>query len=481
MVRKPIVKFIVLLFIMLWIYAAVSKLLDYNTSRLQMSQSPFITEFAGILVWIVPMAEVIISGLLIPNRTRIIGLYASLFLMTMFSAYIYVMLNMSYHVPCSCGGILNNLGWEQHLVFNISFVLLAIIAIALHQSILKKILAISLTMLLATGLVLIPAICTIRSGNKDNGFNRSFFKEELKLIAAWEKPENVTEIEGFIQNKIVFKTKIPGIIWMFTMNDPAGSYYATIPFPANERASWSYQYLPEDSSIVIAAGNVPGLYFKKNSEYKFGKLPFTRIVRISPSSFIARGFDSSIKNRDQIFIKENILSGKRIINTAIFPLMNDAGLSTDGTLHFDKSTGWLSYITFYSNNLVVLDTNLNVIYHTSTIDSTRHNRTRIGELRIDDKVKYTNTGPRETVNTDNCVSEGILYNRSLVKADNEERKTFSQNGVIDLYDLRNGRYMGSVYLPYHANEPPLGFKVTDQFMFVLYNSKLIKYKLTRGI
>ena len=131
MIKKIIVRVITLLLMLLWVYSAVSKLLDYNTTVLQFSQSPFITEFAGTLAWAVPGAEIAISVLLFLERTRRMGLYASLFLIAMFSAYIYAMLNMSSYVPCACGGVLSSLGWEEHLVLNLCFLVLSALAITL--------------------------------------------------------------------------------------------------------------------------------------------------------------------------------------------------------------------------------------------------------------------------------------------------------------------------------------------------------------
>lgn len=117
--------------IFLFIYAAISKLFDYQNSQLQLSKSPFITEHASVLVWAVPAMEIFISLLLVFKRTRIVGFYASLFLMTVFTAYIYAMLHYSYYIPCSCGGILSHMDWRTHFWFNVVFVVLSIAGIIL--------------------------------------------------------------------------------------------------------------------------------------------------------------------------------------------------------------------------------------------------------------------------------------------------------------------------------------------------------------
>ena len=120
------------LLIFLFVYAAASKLLDYQKFQVQLGQSPLLTAFAGWVSWIIPALEIIISIMLAFSRFRLFGLYASFCLMVMFTAYIIAITKFSDYIPCSCGGVLQNMSWNQHLVFNIAFVLLALVAIVLH-------------------------------------------------------------------------------------------------------------------------------------------------------------------------------------------------------------------------------------------------------------------------------------------------------------------------------------------------------------
>lgn len=132
MKRAAIVEIIASLLILLFIYAAISKLLDYSTFKLQLGKSPFITSFSTTIAWALPLFEIAIGLILMVKRSRLIGLYLSLFVMTTFSAYIFFMLKYSYYIPCSCGGILSKMSWPQHLWFNIVFVLLSVIGILLE-------------------------------------------------------------------------------------------------------------------------------------------------------------------------------------------------------------------------------------------------------------------------------------------------------------------------------------------------------------
>lgn len=127
--NKLIMELPAVLLTMLFTYAGISKLLQYDTFRKQLGQSPFVTGYSDIVAWLLPAAELLISVLLILPQTRLTGLYLSYALMLAFTLYIYAMLHYSYFIPCSCGGLLSQMNWDQHFIFNIIFTVIAIAGI----------------------------------------------------------------------------------------------------------------------------------------------------------------------------------------------------------------------------------------------------------------------------------------------------------------------------------------------------------------
>jgi len=127
-----------LLFILLFVYAAISKLVDYENFRVQLGQSPLLTAYAHLVAWAVPALELIIAGMLFIPKLRLWGLYACFTMMVMFTAYIVIILNFTDNIPCSCGGVLEDLGWTEHIVFNVFFILLGVFSIFLSDNQLKK-------------------------------------------------------------------------------------------------------------------------------------------------------------------------------------------------------------------------------------------------------------------------------------------------------------------------------------------------------
>src|SRR5690606_1463769 len=133
MPRKIAVDIVVFLYVLLLVYAALTKLMDYQKFVVQLGQSPILTQYANLIAVAVPLLELVVSLLLIIPRTRQAGLYAGFCLMVMFTTYIVLASRFSDYVPCSCGGVLEGMTWTQHLIFNVVFVLLGLAAIMLHS------------------------------------------------------------------------------------------------------------------------------------------------------------------------------------------------------------------------------------------------------------------------------------------------------------------------------------------------------------
>lgn len=135
--KNTYVEIICALFILLFIYTGINKLMDIEKFKLEMGRSPFIQDMSVFIAYSLPPGELILAILLIIIRTRLLGLYLSFALMALFTGYIWLMLNYAYDLPCSCGGIISKLSWHEHLLFNTVFTGLGIFATALQAKIIQ--------------------------------------------------------------------------------------------------------------------------------------------------------------------------------------------------------------------------------------------------------------------------------------------------------------------------------------------------------
>jgi hypothetical protein len=131
-VKKTIVPDIIsALFILLFVYTALTKLIEHESFKAVLGQSPLIGIKANILSWLLPISELFTATLLFFPSVRKWGLASSLALMLIFTGYITYMISFAKNLPCSCGGVISLMTWSQHLIFNIFFTALAAIALLL--------------------------------------------------------------------------------------------------------------------------------------------------------------------------------------------------------------------------------------------------------------------------------------------------------------------------------------------------------------
>jgi len=127
--QNPILEIVVFFCILLFAYAAFSKLMDFGSFSQQLARSPYISSFSSALAWLIPSAEIISALMMAWSQTRKYGLYIFALLMAAFTIYIAVMLLFSSNTPCVCGGVISGLGWFYHMIFNLGFLILGISAI----------------------------------------------------------------------------------------------------------------------------------------------------------------------------------------------------------------------------------------------------------------------------------------------------------------------------------------------------------------
>jgi hypothetical protein len=132
-VREIFAQTFACLLVLLFVYAAGSKLMDYTKFRVELGKSPLLTAFAGFVAIAIPIIEIGISLLLSFSRTRLFGLYASFTMMVIFTLYIAYILRYSPYVPCTCGGVLQKLNWTTHLYFNIFFILISALGVLIYH------------------------------------------------------------------------------------------------------------------------------------------------------------------------------------------------------------------------------------------------------------------------------------------------------------------------------------------------------------
>jgi uncharacterized membrane protein YphA (DoxX/SURF4 family) len=116
------------LIILLFAYASISKILNFPHFINEINNQPLPNEWTPFLVYAIPTLEIIIVVMLVVPPWRTWGFIMSAIFMSIFTVYASVILLHGFsYVPCSCGGVIEHLSWQQHLILNIGYLLLSIL------------------------------------------------------------------------------------------------------------------------------------------------------------------------------------------------------------------------------------------------------------------------------------------------------------------------------------------------------------------
>ena len=136
--NSTIAETVTVLFIILFLYTGISKLMDYSVFKEQIATSPLLAPVAPLIAAVLPWLEFAVIALLAIPRWRLKGLYMSLLLMLIFTCYIIAILTLNKHIPCSCGGVIELLSWNEHIIFNSAFIILGIMGVVFQRKVKRE-------------------------------------------------------------------------------------------------------------------------------------------------------------------------------------------------------------------------------------------------------------------------------------------------------------------------------------------------------
>lgn len=473
---------IALLHIVLFIYAAANKVLDFVNFQIQLAQSPLLSSFAESISYTVPAIEIIISVLLVFSRTRLMGLYASFSLMVMFSAYIVIMINFSPFVPCSCGGILEKMSWNQHLIFNIAFVLLGLLGILLFPKTNDRPnLRIPVSLVLAVvscATLILLFVSSEDMFHHSNNFTRRFpthpatMNEMLDLkvnsyyiagegngkvyLGNVTAPLTVTAVDSTLKYKKQFVIKVvPPIEQYFSLQ-------LSIQMP--------YFYLVDGRKPVVYRGIVGewvATVWTKNTAY------FNAFEPVSENKAAFRAISSV--SRDHILGLFKVDDTTRIEVNPLLDKQTDGIFDTGGTLRYNADSKKLLYVYTYKNEYLVIDAALKSKKIQHTIDTT--SKVRI-KTRYDSSSKVRQlASPAWTVNNRARTFRNYLFINSALMGKFESEEMWETASIIDVYNFNKDTYEFSFYVTNIMKSKMTDFIINDNKLYAICGHYLSVYRL----
>lgn len=125
-----ILRYIILL---VFLYTFYHKIIDLEVFEKQLLRSKLIFRYVGFLKYGIPFIELITVVILFFDRFILIGLYLSFSLLSLFTVYLVALNEFSLFYGCSCGGVFNELSFNDHLIVNLTLLIFNVIAIFLFK------------------------------------------------------------------------------------------------------------------------------------------------------------------------------------------------------------------------------------------------------------------------------------------------------------------------------------------------------------
>ena len=494
-------------FILLFIYAAASKMLDFENFQVQLAQSPLLSAYAGFVSYGVIILELAIVGLLCFHASRLLGLYASFAIMIAFTVYIFLILNYSDFVPCSCGGILEKMGWTEHLIFNIGCVFMAGVAIILayhlpvklsvldhseddymknywHRRRSRRMLVFKMTTLLVlpSGLMVALFLSSEYIMKKENNFTRRFIMHPIMKRKVFTLENNNFYFAGADNSRVylgnrklpqtmvsidhTFQKKSDLIIHL----DQKKLRYKSLRL----QIKGQYYYLYDGSVPVILRGIIGNADAKIIS---LGEAYFSQLAVGDSTDFAIRTQSST----SQEFILGYLQAGTHWplkLHDDILEKQIDGLFDIDGILLTDERAKKFIYVYYYRNQFIVMNNSLEDLKRLKTIDTVM--TAKISVTRMSDGRHKMNAPPLK-VNRNAFAYKNLLFNQSNQKGKYESRADRKNKSVIDIYRTDEQMYIGSFYFEGEDRNVPSDFIVTDDFFYVLRGNELVQYQLTKSM
>lgn len=486
--KNYLIELICLLYILLFVYAAISKLLDFENFQVQLGQSPLLSAFAFWISWIVPVIELVTAVLLLVPKYKNIGLSAAFSLMIMFTVYIYLMLHYSSFVPCSCGGILEKMSWNIHLVFNIIFAILAFIGLWLQSSFRTKkgverkpfkfIWKITLNTVSSAGLIIILFLTSEKIIHHNNPFIRRYPQHPVMFDRTYDVKFNSYYFAGG-NKKSIYLGNYTNPLNLISINPvTANMQKIEIAFDGKDIHFNRVKIAVRVPDFYLMDGTVPAAFMGKTNDWKIIQdiqgLPYFTIAEpLEDGTIILRSSNGQDASHTIGLFDKN-KSPKYHYNDTLLQKQREGIFSTDGMLVYSREYNSIIYTYYYRNGFTVADNNLELKYRGHTIDTNKTAKIKVAYLKNNTERKMS--APTLTVNAHSAVYKNLLFINSRVPGKLEDQILWDQAFIIDVYDLNKKSYLMSFAVYKIKGKKLRSIFITEDHFYALMDNELAVYK-----
>ncbi|MEC4036809.1 MauE/DoxX family redox-associated membrane protein [Myroides odoratimimus] len=472
--------------VLLFVYAAISKLITFEEFKVQLTQSPLLSMYAGVIAYLVVISELVIAFLLTLRSTKLLGLYLSYSLMVAFSIYIYLILNYSDFIPCSCGGVLEKLGWNEHLWFNIITSVLILLSIFYTDDKPKRFYLLSIvTTLVSILTVILLFVSSEHIIKKENPFIRRYLPHGVAEEDTLDLKVNTFFFSGYHKDKVYLGNSKSPLIFISVDSLMQREDY-TIKIDSTQfkytylklRTVYPYFYLADGSIPIVYKGQLNTTEKTKQTEiFSFKEAYFSDYNPIDSTSIVIKS--QSSKDYKHILGLISINNKPRVsINSKLLESNSDGVFDTDGSFSYSKENKALIYTYYYKNQYVLTSSSLELLNRQNTIDTTKAALITAAKLA---SGEHKMTTPMSAINQKVVVKNNLLFIVSNSLGQKESKAIWKQASIVDIYDFKKDSYIASFYINHLGDDKLIDLIVTDHYIYGLFDQKLVRYRLAKSL
>lgn len=464
------------LFILLFVYTAVSKLLKFGDFQTELGQSPLLGAFAVPVSYSVILIELFISVLLVFERSRKTGLYMAFTLMVMFTAYIIIILNFTSFTPCSCGGVIESMNWTQHLIFNIGFIILAAFAILLPEPHLLTRAVMRLSFLLIGGSILVTVIfmSSEKEIRQNNAFQRKYMPHGLESVGEYPLASNSFYVAGLDSQNIYLGNYNAPLYLKVISRDLKSEKEIKVEISDYDLPYKRVRIRVAPPYFYLGDGTVPVLFRGKIQDWKADIISsdayFYEYRLIDTANFAVTTTEAEtgettlallMKEKDSVIVqlKPDIL--KKQLN---------GKFDTDGVFLWNEQLQQALYVYYYRNKYEVTDNRLDFMLTGKTIDTISIAQIDVANYQKGNKQKL---GRSTMVNRLATTYGNYLFINSDRLGKYEDEHTLRSASIIDQYDLSDNSYKQSFYLYHQPGQKLSEIKAAGDQIYAIVEDRLL--------
>lgn len=388
-------------------------------------------------------------------------------------------------MPCSCGGILEKMNWNQHLLFNICFCVLAVPAILLQSKLNLdqfRPLHISLTLivLIICSAATLAALFLLSEDmfHKRNNFTRRFPLQPAEYLSDYKLPPK-SYIAGAGNGKV----------YIGSNND----HLKIIELDKDLKFLASHKIITDDPERIFRRLHVtvePPFFYVSDGVEAFtfrgtvndwkGKMwidqlaYFNSFVPIDSQRVAVRVVDSKSET-SVIGVMQRKETNRIFFNKHLLDKQVDGFFDVDGILLYNKKHKKVIYVYRYRNEYVLTDDALQSKIIGNTIDTTSKSNIKVAYIESlkDKKI----ASPMRIVNKFAATDGDFLFVNSKLIGQMESRRMWDRASIVDVYNIKTRTYQFSFYLYDQYGKKVTEFTIADGRIYTIAGSTMSVYRI----